>query len=375
MKRTLKHNSGFTLIELVVAMAVAVIVTAAATSVLLFGLNVNRQSADTASRQMTVRALLNVVEKAAADGNIQGITTDYESWQLLDQKTVIEDGKQKTSGRIIFGFDSEEQMIYSNGTMVDGVVTSTGTEILKGVYASNAIIEGKLLSVSVETKEGIFTSSVYCRITDLKDNSDSNELPGTSGEDPRGKFIGILKSQYRSRGAIREAIQIGTDSNGDPIYEYYDTDTYYSEWYCGGSYWKGWNEKTPWCACYISWALSHEEVKNYLPNPPKERWYANVDDFMKYFTTTPKIQSSTWIPSEVASDYTQEIDYDGLIGNLIFFDWDKGNNPEHVGVVLEVVPRGNTHIIYTIEGNSSGRVAIRSYSINDPRIIGYGVLF
>lgn len=368
MKRTLKHNSGFTLIELVVAMAVAVIVTAAATSVLLFGLNVNRQSADTASRQMTVRALLNVVEKAAADGNIQGITTDYESWQLLDQKTVIEDGKQKTSGRIIFGFDSEEQMIYSNGTMVDGVVTSTGTEILKGVYASNAIIEGKLLSVSVETKEGIFTSSVYCRITDLKDNSDSNELPGTSGEDPRGKFIGILKSQYRSRGEIR-------DESGN------DTGEYYSEWYINKDYDDtiddgGWNAKTPWCACYVSWALI-QSGKNGPDDHP--RWFANVDEFMKYFTTTPKIQSSTWIPSEVASDYAQEIDYDGLIGNLIFFDWDKGNNPEHVGVVIEVkttkIGDQERIVIYTIEGNSSGRVAIRSYSINDPRIIGYGVLF
>lgn len=362
MKHTSKHNAGFTLIELVVAMAVAVIVTAAATSVLLFGLRVNRQSSDTASQQMTVRSLLSIVEKAAADGNIKDVISDYESWQLLD--TAIDENAEKPTYRVIFGFDSENQTIYSGKVVENGEVKNPGTTVLEGVYASNAIIEDKLLSVSVETKEGVFASSIYCRTTTLKDDSDSDELPGTTGEDPRGKFIEILKSQYRSRGAIREAIQTGTDSNGDPIYEYYDTETYYSEWYCGGSYWKGWNEKTPWCACYISWALSHEDVKNYLPNPPKERWFANVDDFMKYFTTTPDGKTDKWLPG--GSEPTA--------GDLIFFDWDKGTDPEHVGVVLEVKPKGETTIIYTIEGNSAGRVTIRSYAINDPRIIGYGVL-
>ena len=353
MKRTLKHNSGFTLIELVVAMAVAVIVTAAATSVLLFGLRVNRQSADTASRQMTVRALLNVVEKAAADGNIKDIKSDYESWELLDR--VIDKTSTSNAYRVIFGFDSESQTIYTGREYdEDGRKKTEGTIVLEGVYASNAIIEGKLLSVSVETKEGIFASSIYCRIVDLKDNSDSNELPGTSGEDPRGKFIGILKSQYRSRGEIR-------DESGN------DTGEYYSEWYINKDYDDtiddgGWNAKTPWCACYVSWAL----IQSGKIGPDGHlRWFANVDDFMRYFTKTPDGKTNTWLPGGNIP----------TAGDLVFFDWDKGNNPEHVGVVLEVVPRGNTHIIYTIEGNSSGRVAIRSYSINDPRIIGYGVLF
>jgi prepilin-type N-terminal cleavage/methylation domain-containing protein len=58
MKHTSKQNAGFTLIELVVAMAMAVIVTAAATSVLLMGLRVNRQTGDTATQQMTVRSVI-----------------------------------------------------------------------------------------------------------------------------------------------------------------------------------------------------------------------------------------------------------------------------------------------------------------------------
>jgi cell wall-associated NlpC family hydrolase len=97
------------------------------------------------------------------------------------------------------------------------------------------------------------------------------------------------------------------------------------------------------------------------------KWYANVDEFMAYFN--PVEGSVTWLPG--GSTPTP--------GDLIFFDWDKGTNPEHVGVVIEVktVKIGDQEktVIYTIEGNSSGRVAIRSYTLGDKRIIGYGILF
>ena len=63
-------------------------------------------------------------------------------------------------------------------------------------------------------------------------------------------------------------------------------------------------------------------------------------------------------------------------GDYVFFDWDGrndpdgGNDPDHVGAVLCV--EGN--FLYTIEGNSGGRVAVHRYDLNDQRIVGYGVL-
>ena len=57
-------------------------------------------------------------------------------------------------------------------------------------------------------------------------------------------------------------------------------------------------------------------------------------------------------------------------GDYVFFDWDGGTDPDHVGAVLCV--EGN--FLYTIEGNSGGRVAVNCYPKNDPRIVGYGVL-
>ena len=57
-------------------------------------------------------------------------------------------------------------------------------------------------------------------------------------------------------------------------------------------------------------------------------------------------------------------------GDYVFFDWDRGTDPDHVGAVLCV--DGNQ--LYTIEGNSGGKVAVQRYDLNDKRIVGYGVL-
>lgn len=366
MKHTFKQNAGFTLIELVVAMAMAVIVTAAATSVLLMGLRVNRQTGDTATQQMTVRSLLNVLEKAAVDGNIKDIVTNHASWELVNVE--IENGGDANNYRAIFGFDAEKNRIYTGREYDENRdVLNEGTTILEGVYASNVTIEGDLLSVSIETKEGIFSTSIYCRITDLKDDSLSNNLPSTDVVGNRGEFIKKLQSQYRSRGEI-----VGADP--DSPYQYY------SEWYIdldydAPGYTGEWKAETPWCACFVSWALDQVRmpVPDYCNDDEHEghpHWYANVDEFMEYFTPRDATDTATakWLPG--GSKPTA--------GDLIFFDWDKGTDPEHVGVVIEVktVKIGDQEkiVIYTIEGNSSGRVAIRSYTLGDKRIIGYGVL-
>lgn len=344
MKHFFKQNAGLTLIELVVAMAIATVVTAAAASVLFFGLRINRQTGDTASQQITVSTLLNTVEGIISEGNVSNIEMKAESWCIWDKN-------EKPLLSYYYDPDEKEGTVYVGDyrLMSDTDITNNPTPILRGLLSSSVEMYDGLFTIHVETKEGIFSSSVLCRsLATGTGEHDDQIAPGTS-DGNRLAFLQVLQSQYQSRGEIRE--------NGDA------TELYYSEWYCGGTYWPGWNEKTPWCACYVSWALSQPGVKEKVPTPPKENWFANVDEFMGYFK-----DNQTFKLRNEAAEMQK-----GLIGNLIFFDWNKGDNPQHMGVVLNVSDDGKW--VYTIEGNSAGRVTIRSYSMTDARIIGYGILF
>ena len=134
-----------------------------------------------------------------------------------------------------------------------------------------------------------------------------------------------------------------------------------------------WNPKTPWCACFVSWALEQARMTPPVENP---HWFAEVDDFMEYFNP-PSESTDTASESDTWSE-------DPSVGAIVFFDWNKDGDPQHVGVVLgvekdveDVDKDGDEDeiiTIYTIEGNSAGRVMVRSYSVDSQYILGYGVL-
>ena len=124
-----------------------------------------------------------------------------------------------------------------------------------------------------------------------------------------------------------------------------------------------WELDTPWCAIFLSWALDYLDG-NYVNNAPSE---SHVSKYEEYFK----------------KDETDACDWkinNPIPGDIIFFDWDpeKNNGYDHVGVVLKTETKTEEGvektIIYTIEGNTANMVAVRSYDINDPDIVGYGVL-
>lgn len=353
MKPLRKSNAGFTLMELVVTIAIASIVTVAATSVLMLALRVNRQASDTASQQKTVRALLSTMEDAAADGNIKSLVSNFDSWQLVGESE-----SEETPPTAIFEYDSDEQTIYAHGVSV-----------LEGVYASHAVLDGDLLTISVETAEGTYTSSIWCRLgmgadgdnvveegTPSVPDQDDTTLTGTVSD-----FLDVLKLQYDSRGEIIYSEEKPKLEN-DP--------TYYSEWYIGGyGNNPAWTSETPWCACFVSWALDQAGVAAPADHP---RWYAEVDNFMAYFDGNGWHDSYAVLEQQGMGAEA----YKPVAGDLIFFDWDADGDPQHIGVVLSLFKHEDgSYTIYTIEGNSAGRVAIRSYAIDDDRILGYGILF
>jgi len=343
-----KRNEGFTLIELMVTILVASIVASAAAAVLLMGLRMHKASTETAAQQTTVRAVMSVMEELASEKEIE-VISDSEGWTIYQEA-----GAGKS---VLFSYKSGA--IYTLGETV----------LLEGIDSSIAVLDGNLLEVTVTMEDGeSYPMKAYCRLLDAveatspKETNPDSELAEKSGLAPdeassisafsirsvpkdylstnwlavsfaqqRQNFLDVLEGELGSTGVA-------------------STGEYFSEWYIGGyADNPGWDENTPWCACFVSWAL--EQCAGDLMEVPR---FAHVDAFMADFSL------GFWRTKDPSP------------GDVIFFDWtpDAVQAPEHVGVVTAV----EGGMVHTIEGNAAGRVAKCSYEADDPCILGYGVL-
>lgn len=333
-----RNNSGFTMVELLVTVAVSSIVLAAAASLMLLGLRVHQTTQKEAGEQQTVRIVLSALEDLSASGKISRVEPLSDGWQLQGKTA---DG---TPGAVL--------LRYNSGTLTSG--TSGDQVLLDNLRGAQVILDGSLVTFTFATAAHRYSTSVFCRtgiegdsvgkaeaqekLEELKKPNlpDAADLTETE-KDARFAFLQTLADQYDSRGEIKK------------------TDTYFSEWYIGNyADHPGWNQYTPWCACFLSWAADQKKA-SIDGDPPR---FANVDTGMEGFQKSGKWRS----PNDANNK--------PIPGDYVFFDWDRDSDPDHVGAVLCV--DGNQ--LYTIEGNSGGRVAVNCYPKNDPRIMGYGVL-
>lgn len=328
-----RNNSGFTMVELLVTVAVSSIVLAAAASLMLLGLRVHQTTQKEAGEQQTVRIVLSALEDLSASGKIYRVEPLSDGWQLQGKTA---DG---TPGAVL--------LRYNSGTLTSGA--SGDQVLLDNLRGARVDLDGSLVTFTFATAAHSYSTSVFCR-TGIEGDSVGKEdaqeklenptlptLPSTAEKDARFAFLKTLAGQYDSKGEI-----IGGSG-------------YFSEWYIG-DYAKnpGWNQYTPWCGCFLSWGA--EQLKTSIDGDPPR--FANVDTGMEGFQ-----KSGKWRNPNDANNMP-------IPGDYVFFDWDGGSDPDHVGAVLCV--EGN--FLYTIEGNSGGRVAVQRYDLNDKRIVGYGVL-
>lgn len=105
-----------------------------------------------------------------------------------------------------------------------------------------------------------------------------------------------------------------------------------------------------WCAVFVSWCLSQA---------------GEEDSAGGGFSSC-----SLWIARlRELGQYTARSAHTPKMGDLIFFRSSGASRAsDHVGLVLDV--RGGR--VYTVEGNSSERVALRNYALTDTYIVGYG---
>lgn len=331
-----RNNSGFTMVELLVTVAVSSIVLAAAASLMLLGLRVHQTTQKEAGEQQTVRIVLSALEDLSASGKIYRVEPLSDGWQLQGKTA---DGK---SGAVL--------LRYKSGKLTSG--TSGDQVLLDNLRGAQVILDGSLVTFTFATAAHRYSTSVFCRTgiegdsvgkAEAQEKLEHPTLPESTTLSEKEKaarfaFLKTLADQYDSRGEI-----IGGKG-------------YFSEWYIGNyADHPGWNQYTPWCACFLSWAADQKKA-SINGAPPR---FANVDTGMEGFQ-----KSGKWRNPNDANNMP-------IPGDYVFFDWDRDSDPDHVGAVLCVDENG---YLYTIEGNSGGRVAVNRYPLSDSHIVGYGVL-
>lgn len=332
-----RNNSGFTMVELLVTVAVSSIVLAAAASLMLLGLRVHQTTQKEAGEQQTVRIVLSALEDLSASGKIYRVEPLSDGWQLQGKTA---DG---TPGAVLLRYNSGKLRSGASGDQV----------LLDNLRGARVDLDGSLVTFTFATAAHSYSTSVFCRTEiegdsvgkeEAKEKLDELKKPNLTDAEKKARFefLKTLAGQYDSRGEIKG----GSDY------------TYFSQWYIDGyDNHPGWNQYTPWCGCFLSWAADQQKT-SIDGAPPK---FADVDEGMKGFKDKSQWRDRGATP---------------IPGDYVFFDWDGrndpdgGKDPDHVGAVLCV--EGN--FLYTIEGNSGGRVAVQRYDLNDKRIVGYGVL-
>ena len=127
--------------------------------------------------------------------------------------------------------------------------------------------------------------------------------------------------------------------------------TRYGEWY-GDPY-------GHWCAMFVSFCLDYADVdKELMPQDAScQNWIETLS-------------------KEEYELYHEAGTYEPVPGDLIFFNWDKYEDSDHVGFVYEIIEATEEHGVQvkTIEGNASNTVKYRTYDIDDESIMGYAQL-
>lgn len=335
-----RNNSGFTMVELLVTVAVSSIVLAAAASLMLLGLRVHQTTQKEAGEQQTVRIVLSALEDLSASGKIYRVEPLSDGWQLQGKTA---DGK---SGAVL--------LRYKSGKLTSG--TSGDQVLLDNLRGAQVILDGSLVTFTFATAAHSYSTSVFCRTGIEGDSVGKAEAEDILKKTPTlPAAADLTETEKKARFAFLQKLADQYDSRGEILPENTSPYKYFSEWYIG-NYAKnpGWNQYTPWCGCFLSWGAAQQR-DTIDGAPPK---FADVDKGMASFK-----ESGKWRNPNDANNMP-------IPGDYVFFDWDRGSDPDHVGAVLCV--DGNQ--LYTIEGNSGGKVAVNRYPKNDPRIMGYGVL-
>ncbi len=367
----MKKNAGFTLIELVVGIAISAIVLSAVSAVVLMGLHNNRLINQAATVQNDSRVITQLLQTLTSRGSITGVVK-------LGDNCVIQGENEDEETIPLLSFSK------SSGTLSGG----DGVTLMENVSAFEARLDennNRVLTLALTVDGEAYERSIYCRTQrfavdemEIKLSADADDAivaetitaveeeeaePDSLPEDVdlsataanRLEFLKLLATQYGSAGNIQY---------GDGT----DTGVSFAQWYNGG-----WDSRTPWCACFVSWAAYFANAAGLINEQPwtldghgvPHAGFAWVPNGIYYFKNAQSKNPDSQAQWKNAGEYAPNP------GDYIFFDFDGNGEGDHVGVVLLHTEDDR---VLTIEGNSGNHVSLREYSLGNTSIMGYGVL-
>jgi len=357
--RLLKKQSGFTLVELMLVILVSSIVLFSTTAVAMNIVTAERASRETAKSQSDARMLTSWLQQLASDGHVTKVEFKGANATIFGESDTILAHYDAERGVITNGVVEDSTVILDNVSAFVPVVKTTGDGKTLLTVTISVVPKGRSLS-SVQT----YTMSSFNRVGKIiSESTDAAEpvvskiseipdeaklmIPNGSEQEVRKRFLSLLATQYGSDGTIQ------IDGLDPPI------KIRYSDWYSNGT----WPANTPWCACFVSWAANIAKQSGLLASEPPI--FASCMQGRDLFKDNTEYAGYRW--------YESKGSYNPVPGDYVFFDLNHESwsaELDHVGVVLYC----DSANIYTIEGNSNNQVSIRQYDIDDPDIVGYGVL-
>ena len=386
----MRRQDGFTLVELLVSMLCMALVVGAVSTVMLLGLRMEVQTSESLGRQQTAGIVFSMLDKLTGEGKVKTVefacrnlaeegvpghlaeykdyklvTDGVSSWKLLDKATDAVTGVVADDANVLVRYDASRQAITSG----------SGAVLLENVEAARLLLTKQaLLTFDMVVDGENYTVSTYCR-TAVPDKAARDKefimaaitaLQTEAVVDKsaaRAAFLTELVGQYGSEGFILNESGAATSTS-------------FSKWYNAE-----WADDTPWCATYLSWGLAQlkDAGVTYLPDAAPR--YGNIETWTKQLQMSDFLQDADGnlienpakqYPGDWLNKYetaTAELTRPSA-GDLVFFDWDGSGDADHVGAVVCV--QGDE--LYTMEGNSNGRVQLQSYPLGAAVIMGYGVM-
>lgn len=140
--RKKQNNGGFTLVEFVITIAIASMITLAATTMLLLGLRIHHKTSTLTAQQNAISMLYTAMDTIASEEAAEEIEVDVTA-----EKTSV------TAGGTVIEYNAGEKTVYLNGTAF--------ASNIDGFHAKK---ENNLLTIQITTEQNHeYNFSVYCR--------------------------------------------------------------------------------------------------------------------------------------------------------------------------------------------------------------------